>query len=670
MEKLLSLLLVLLVAGFAFAGGAQEGEEEQTQEAATAPETVEGVSQKQSPMLQELVAAGELPPLEERLPAEPYVIPLTSEGWGPGEIGEFGGTWNRAGLATSGAPLGYTIGIIASKSDINWPSPKSNVGDPTGQLWTEWGFADDLMSFTATIRQGVKWSDGTELTADDYVFGFQDVITNPEIGEVGGVWSTGGETVTIEKLGKYRIRFNFAAPYPAFETVLIRQTGSLARPFHYLKEFHPKYNDEYADAENPYEVFNEMAATGGVDQGGLVNPELPVLWAWRIAELNLPDYAIFERNPYFYMVDPEGNQLPYIDYIRIDLESDAEVIFLKALSGAYDYQRDHIRAEEGKDVLLVQNREKGNYHFISEKPNTRMMRMLFLNWDTPNEKLRPFIRNRTFRLALSHATNRDDINQIMYNGRAIPKNHYYANLSPYYEEGYEQNYTEHDPEKAMSLLDELDITDQDGDGWRDYPDGGELILIIDATEEVARRAHAEMVVEDWKEIGLNAQVKTLTGAAFGEKIRAGQHDIVCDWPGPGTFFPETEASTWGPVRGARSNHATPQLTLWYETDGERGMAPGDDNPYAEIYRLIQEAAVEPDRADRVEMYREIGRIHAEEVLHIGLTSVPAPQGTEVLVSNDLSNAIQGHIHDQSDRRGEIYFFNNPERRNAPSPLTN
>jgi len=294
--------------------------------------------------------------------------------------------------------------------------------------------------------------------------------------------------------------------------------------------------------------------------------------------------------------------------------------------------------------------------------------MVFFNWDTPDEDLRTYIRDRDFRLALSYATNRDDINQIMYNGRAIARNHYFANLSPYYEEGYEEKYTENDPVKAGEMLDELGLIDRNGDGWRDYPDGDDLILILDATEAVARRAHAEMVVEDWKKVGLNAQVKTLTGAAFGEKIRAGQHDMVVDWPGPGTFFPETEASTWGPVRGSRSNHTTPQLTLWFESGGEKGMAPGEDDPYAEIYDLIQKAAVEPDRDTRVELYRQIGRIHAEEVLHLGLTSVPAPQGTEVLVSNDLSNAIMGHIHDQSDRRGEIFFFNNPDRRNAPPPI--
>ncbi len=662
MKTFTALLVALLVAVPAFAGGQREE--------AAQPETVmiPGGNPNESPLLQRRVLDGELPPLEERLPPQPYVIPLTEENWGPSEIGQFGGTWRRAALSTQASPLGYTIGIISAKSDINWPSPKSNVGPPAGQLWTNWSYSDDLTSFTAEIRRGVKWSDGAPLTADDYVFGFRDVITNPEVGDVGGVWRIGGETVQISKIDDYTIRFDFAAPYPAFETILIQQTNTLASPKHYLAEFHPEHNTDLASGDDPYGQFIQKNAYGDLESGGQVNIDLPRLDAWVIVETNLPEYAIFERNPYFYMVDPEGNQLPYIDYIRVDLEADTEVIFLKALSGAYDYQRDQIRAEEGKDLLLVQNREAGNYYFSYEMPNTRMMRMVFLNWDTQDEKLRELIRNRDFRFALSYATNRDDINQVMYNGRAIARNHYFANLSPYYEEGWEERHAEYDPDRAMQILDELGIIDRNGDGWRQYPDGSTLVLVIDATEEVARRAHAEMVVEDWKGVGLNATVNTLTGAAFVERINAGRHDFVVDWPGPGTFFPETEGSTWGPVRGARSNHATPQMTLWFETNGRRGTRPASDDPYARVYELLSEAASEPNRERRVELYQEVGRIHINELLHLGLTSVPEPQGTEIVVSNDLSNPITGHIHDQSDRRGEVFFFNNPDRRNATPPV--
>lgn len=640
------LLVLLLISVFVFSSSA----------------IIQAMEYNQAPMLEEKVDNGEIPPLAERLPKNPWVIPLQEEGWGPSEIGEYGGTLRRAGLNTQTSPLGYTIGNFLSQPDISWPSPKSNIGKPTGVLFTDWSFSEDSKSFTAHIREGVKWSDGEEFTAEDYIFGWRDVITNEEIGAVPATYVIQGEVPQIEKIDKYTIKWIFPAPYPAWETILMKNTGTLAAPKHYLAQFHPEYNEDLQERESPYQELIEKNATGDMESGGAVNPERPVLWVWTVEDYNPPEDATFVRNPYYFAVDPDGNQLPYIDRVKVTLYSDPEVLFLNALSGKFDFQRDHIRAEEGKDVIMVQNREKGDYHFNSEKPNTRMMRMLFLNWDTPDEKLREFIRKRDFRIALSHAINRSDINQVMYNGRAIAKNHYYANLSPYYEEGYEQKYTEYDPEKASEMLDELGIVDKDGDDWREYPDGSDLMLVIDATPEVARVAHAQMVVEDWKKIGLNAEVNSLTGAAFMQRIEAGMHDMVCDWPGPGTFFPETDASTWAPVEGSRSAHHVPKLTQWYTSNGERGHSPVENSPWKELRDLVLEAKVEPNREKRTELYRKVGRIHANRVLDIGLTSVPQPQGTEILVSNDLTNTIDGAIHDQNLRRGQVFYFSNPERR--------
>ena len=132
--------------------------------AAAAP----ALAQQQSPMLDDLVAAGTIPPVAERLPANPLVItPVES-------VGTYGGTWRRA---------------FNGVSDHNGPSKLTNEGltwynaDLTlrANLVESWETSDDAKSFVLHLRKGLCWSDGEPLTSADARWFWEHVLANSTI---------------------------------------------------------------------------------------------------------------------------------------------------------------------------------------------------------------------------------------------------------------------------------------------------------------------------------------------------------------------------------------------------------------------------------------------------------------------------------------------------------
>src|SRR4029077_9300190 len=89
------------------------------------------------------------------------------------------------------------------------------------------------------------------------------------------------------------------------------------------------------------------------------NVDLPVVTPWKTTSpLTTPTWVL-ERNPYSVWVDTDGNQLPYIDRIRMILGESLEVINLRAIAGEFDSQARHI--DISKLPVFLENQQKGGY---------------------------------------------------------------------------------------------------------------------------------------------------------------------------------------------------------------------------------------------------------------------------------------------------------------------
>ncbi|MBV7337158.1 hypothetical protein KFU94_54805 [Chloroflexi bacterium TSY] len=160
----------------------------------------------EAPMLAERVAAGELPPVEERLPDREDLLVIEPMN----EIGKYGGTWRRG---FSGPADGENMMRINSSSRLlNWDYGMTAI---VPSIIKDWEMEDDFKKYILHLRKGAKWSDGEPLTADDFLFWYEDVAMNEDI------WPSpppelvvAGEVGVMEKIDDFTVAYTFASPYP------------------------------------------------------------------------------------------------------------------------------------------------------------------------------------------------------------------------------------------------------------------------------------------------------------------------------------------------------------------------------------------------------------------------------------------------------------------------
>src|SRR6266850_2290261 len=314
--------------------GKLEGPEVVT-DAAKLPKTL-----KEAPQLAALVKAGKLPPVAERVGQDPLVIkPLH-------EIGKYGGTW-RGGFT---GPADFWNGFRCCSGPDHlmfWDYTGDKV---VPNLARGLEMQDGGKAWLVHLRRGMKWSDGKPFTADDFVFWYEDIYKNKDlIPTPSATLAINGRQGVIEKVDTYTVRYKFPEPYTMFPDVLAGSTdlagqmfgyramGGFA-PAHYMKQFHPKYvNAAELDKKAKDAKFDSWVRMFLARNDWAMNPDLPVISAWKtVTPINTPTWTL-ERNPYSVLVDTAGNQLPYIDKVVLTLAENLEVINLRAIAGEYDY---------------------------------------------------------------------------------------------------------------------------------------------------------------------------------------------------------------------------------------------------------------------------------------------------------------------------------------------
>src|SRR5688500_4447006 len=155
---------------------------------------------QESPELAALVEAGSLPPVEERLPANPGVVdPIDS-------IGVYGGVWH---FAWRGVSDYHAYGRLNYNTVLMWPRDPQDPVQPG--LADEWSWNEDGTALTLHFREGLKWSDGVPFTVDDVIFWWEAIETDTNITpSIHGEWQPGGEPMTLEKVDDNTITLNFA----------------------------------------------------------------------------------------------------------------------------------------------------------------------------------------------------------------------------------------------------------------------------------------------------------------------------------------------------------------------------------------------------------------------------------------------------------------------------
>jgi peptide/nickel transport system substrate-binding protein len=584
---------------------------------------------QEAPMLAERTASGELPPVAERLPANPRVIEPVEQ------IGQYGGTARALHIQTQ--YYEDAVNLMGKEAILWFNRDDGRTVEPN--LAESWELAEDARSLTFKLREGMKWSDGQPFTADDFVFYYEDVLLNKELTPVPPrVWSPGDELMKVVKLDDYTVRLEFAEPYAAAEIALAvnGEVDGLFLPKHYMQQFHPNYvaEDELAEKTRQagfsewYELFGAKRTLGSFS--GLQNPEGPVLHAFKIVRSD-QQRTVLERNPYYWKVDPEGNQLPYIDRINLDLIQNTEVYTLQAISG--DVTLAQWNATVDNASVYIDNAEQNDYRVLRYDLSWPSMVQYYFNMNHQNPAKREVFGDKRFRVAMSLAINRDEINEALFLGLGeamqtvvLPKG------GRFWDEELAKMYTEYDPDEANRLLDEMGL-EYDGE-YRTLPNGEPLavnILFWPGEGGDAKIRTTDLVQQYWQAVGVRTTVRQLERDYLYTLREAGNFDVTL-WHTGAMSDPVWILNPWHTVPMIMESSFAPEWARWYLTRGEQGEEPPEEAK--RTFELWEQMKSTSDEAELVAAAKEIQRIHVENawsISTVGLVLAP------VIVSNDLRN---------------------------------
>lgn len=593
---------------------------------------IAALGQDEPPLLASLVADGSLPPLAERLPANPAQIDFAAL---DKTVGQYGGDlrllFGRSKDARLMSVYGYSR-LVGFNPDLEIvPDILADVSVEEGRI------------FTLTLREGHRWSDGAPFTSEDFRYWWEDVALNETLSPVGPPIQllVGEELPTVEIVDPITVRYSWSRPNPSFLPALAGATPLwIFYPAHYVSQFHIDHGDaawieatvEEREMRNWAALHNKMDNMGRMD-----NPDLPTLEPWLLTTEGPSDRLVFARNPYFHRVDPEGRQLPYIDRVIVNIAS-GDLIAAKTATGDTDLQARNLSLADAP--LLKQNEAAHDYSMVLWGTGQGSRLALYPNLHVNDPVWREVLRDVRFRRALSLAIDRDDLNAALYFSLAVPGGNTILPQSPLYSEGLTTQWATLDYGLANELLDGMGLDQRNGSGIRLLPNGDPVEIIIETAGEDSEGADMlELIGESWQEIGVAMFIRPQQREAMYERVFAGE-TVMAVFNGIDNGIPTADMA---PSEFAPTTQGQLQWPKWgqfYETKGAAGEPI--DMPAAErLMAHYHDWRAAGDQPTRDAIWREMVAIYTENVFTIGtIAQVPQP----VVISNRLRNVPVNGIY--------------------------
>ena len=623
----------------------------------TKPPATPAAKFKEAPMLAKLVQEGKLPPVDKRLPQNPCVIAPAEK------IGKYGGTMRRAfkGVSDRWGPTKHIDRTLV------WFNKDLTLRP---HIVESWETNPDASQWTWHLRKGMKWSDGKEVTSADWVYFYKHVAMNTTLNKSPWAKYTtrgpDGKMVACELTAPddYTVVLKFAHPNPLFAYQTLREYAGLFQPSHYMSQFHMDLTKDKAalEAEVKKAGFNTWDQYYNDNRNWwYLNPDRPQVGAWLAKNKLSEQMFLMERNPYYFVVDPEGNQLPYLDKVTHRLFEQTEVFNLWITNGEIDFQNRHVAM--ANYTLFKQNEQKGDYKvFVGKTAGHIAMQ---LNLSTKNPKLREFFGDRRVRIALSLSVDRKAINDLIYEGLYTPRQYSPLKRSAQYYEKLSNAHIQYDPAQANKLLDEAGYSKKDAQGFRLFKDGsGPISFTIEGTTQAGEPdedAYQE-IVKYFAKVGVKCAYKYFERALYTEHYEANNIEAAF-WGGDRTVVP-----------------LAPGAPIFLGTMLDRPWCPGwgrwrvdPTHPAAEeppqghwiwnIWKIWDELARTADQKKQNELFFKILDIWAEELPMIGfLGEMPSP----IIVKNGFKNYLPGMPIDDTSGdehllNTETYFWEEPEK---------
>ncbi|WP_245904810.1 ABC transporter substrate-binding protein [Pseudoroseicyclus aestuarii] len=564
------------------------------------------------------VEAGDLPPVEERLPDEPMVYEVSNMTDGIGVYGDvmrhvIGGRpegWNY----WAGQTQGWGGIDIAMSECLTRTGPLFQIEpddlEPLPNLARGWEWSEDGMSLTVHLIEGAKWSDGDPFDAEDVMFYWDHTIMDPNVTPLNAASpETFGEGTTLSRVDDYTVRFDFTTERPERVLYSMAYGDFCPGPSHILAPMHPANNPDmsYDDYRNafPPDYMN-----------------FPVMGAWSPVEYRPDDVIVLRRNPYYWKVDSDGNQLPYLNELqyRLSTWADRDV---QAVAGTGDFS--NLEQAENFVESLRRAAEDDAPARLEFGPRiigyTLYPNLSGNGWgnpDTRGQAVRELNRNLDFRQGVTQVIDRQRLGDSLVKGpfTAQYPGGLYAGTS-YYDEGSTVFYP-YSLESARAHFEAAGLEDTDGNGFYNWPEGspagtGDVqITLLTNTDYQTDRNLAEGVIAMMEEAGLKLSLNALTANDRDAAVSAGRYD-------------------WRVERNASDLITVVQNTAQLAPTGPRTSASHYANDAGELDLLpFEEEMVEAvegfiatnDPEARSELMKTYQQLYTDNLYGIGLTQYP------------------------------------------------
>ncbi|MGD1942768.1 MAG: ABC transporter substrate-binding protein [Leptolyngbyaceae cyanobacterium] len=479
------------------------------------------------------------------------------------------------------------------------------TGDIVPALAESWEIAEDGLTYTYTLREGLQWSDGEPLTSDDVVFTYRDVIFNETIPATSrDSFRIGQEGLlpTIEKIDDRRFKFTLPEPFAPF----LLSSGGGILPAHRLQESVDMLDEE----GNP--EFLSMWTTG--------TPPAEIVGSgpYRLKQYLPSQRVIFEKNPFYWKEDNQGNSQPYVQELIWQVIESSDNQLLQFRSGGLDV----IGVSPDKFALMKREEDRGNFTIHEGGPALGTTFVTF-NLNKASRDGTPLVdpikskwfNSVAFRQALSYGIDRQTMINNIYQGLGEPQTSPLPVQSPFYASPADGILTyDYDLERAKELL--------LADGFQ-YSPAGELqdaegnrvrFTLITNSGNKIRESLGSQLKQDWSKLGIQVDFQPISFNALVTKL-----SDSLDWEAHIIGFtaglePNGGSTVWS-VNG--SLHAFNQNAL-------AGQEPLEGWETAEWERRISDiyirAAQEVDEDKRRELYFESQRLTQEYLPFIYLVN--------------------------------------------------
>ncbi|NBR33915.1 MAG: alpha-galactoside ABC transporter substrate-binding protein [Rhodobacteraceae bacterium] len=577
----------------------------------------------QAPFLDALVAAGKLPPVNERLPKEPVVFKTGAMVDG---LGEYGGVFRHviggrpegfnwlAGQHQGWGGINMAVQECLVRQGPRWQIKSEEQSGPLPNLAKSWEWNSDMTELTMHLIEGAKWSDGDPFDTQDIAFWYNDNVEDTNVASRITAGGFGGGA-KLEVIDDYTFKFIF--PSAQSNTLIegLAYIQGCPGPSHILKDKHPKYNS----AASYDDYLNAMPSD---------NVPIPVMGAWVPVEHRPDEIVIMRRNPYYWKVDEAGNQLPYINEMHFKLTTWDDRT-TQAVAGTGDFSN---MENPGNFVeALKQSQDPSAPVSAKFGPRTLAWR-IELNYAANmaasdyDKELRNLFRNLDFRKAMSHAIDRDAVGQALARGPfAYPYMGGFASGSPYYKASA-TFYTPFDQASAAEILAGLGLKDTDGNGVLNLPGTGDD-LVIDMVYKAQRnddRKQVDAVTSQLAEVGIRVLPKSVDETSFDPMRNSGDFTAILQ-----------RANFILPTRETCGNLPVSDICPAFHLTGAEGR---DMLPFeAELADLVTKFNATDDAAAQAGYADRMQTILSENIYNVGLVQIPAA----LLVNKRVKNAHPG-----------------------------